>query len=90
MHATSVTAHGENDRKQGGFVKKNFVIYIIWGSHYEEEHAANPCEYSFSTQAELDAFLTGVDAASGWLEYQAFNTKTEHKKWFNDRKKAVA
>jgi hypothetical protein len=63
---------------------KKFKTYIIWGSHFEEEHAKNPCEYSFDTKAELDAFLQGVDAANGWMEYQTFDSKKEHSKWFKD------
>lgn len=29
----------------------------------------DPCEYEFATIGELNAFLLGVDEASGWLDY---------------------
>lgn len=34
-----------------------------------QEAERKPVEYSFATQEELDAFLKGVEEASGWLEH---------------------
>lgn len=41
--------------------------YIIWGE--VPEHGAEPVEYEFASEAEVNAFLLGVDEASGWLDY---------------------
>lgn len=52
-----------------------FTVKILWGSEdvrrndYDDE-SVNPSEYSFNTQAEKDAFLMGVDEASGWFDYE--------------------
>jgi len=53
--------------------KKRFWVKIRWGSEsaqaeiYPDEKSGD-C-YSFKTEAELQAFLEGVDAASGYLDY---------------------
>ena len=44
-----------------------FRVRIVWGSSAE---AHTPCDYEFATKAELDAFLSGVDEAQGWLDYR--------------------
>jgi len=44
-------------------------VTILWGEEQtrkENDH----CTYKFNTKAELNAFLMGVDEASGWLEYE--------------------
>jgi hypothetical protein len=43
-------------------------VWIIWGS--QPEPGTRPTRYEFETHAELDAFLDGVEAASGWMEYR--------------------
>lgn len=43
-----------------------FSVQISWGSSEPTE----PFTYEFSTQAALDAFLYGVDEASGWMDYR--------------------
>ncbi len=47
---------------------KNFKVSILWGRVSEPGDEAKT--YAFETQAELDAFQQGVDAAIGWLEYR--------------------
>jgi hypothetical protein len=42
-----------------------FSVQISWGSSEPSE----PCTYEFKTAAERDAFLYGVDEASGWMDY---------------------
>lgn len=42
------------------------VVKILWGTFFDEV----PSEYSFKTQAEVDAFLLGVDESNGWLCYE--------------------
>jgi len=47
-------------------------VRILWGSesHQEAMKGADPvCEYRFATKESLDAFLTGVDAAAGYMGY---------------------
>ena len=41
--------------------KKEFTVSIVWGEFTEYV----PMSYSFKTQAELDAFLFGVEEAHG-------------------------
>lgn len=43
-----------------------FTVSIRWGSSEPTE----PVDYSFATKEELAAFVTGVDEASGWMEYE--------------------
>lgn len=45
-----------------------FKISILWGSAPEPEDT--PITYEFATKGELTAFLDGVEAASGWLDYE--------------------
>ena len=48
--------------------RKPYWVKIRWGSHPEEDSPA--CTYEFNTHEELSAFLTGVDEAGGWLDYE--------------------
>jgi hypothetical protein len=43
-------------------------VRIRWGSGSFGD-SQEPCEYEFSTIEELNAFLLGVDEASGCLDY---------------------
>jgi len=45
---------------------------ILWG-----REGASKQTYTFSTSDELDAFLKGVDEASGWLEYEIVKCSNE-------------
>ena len=60
---------------------KPFKVWIRWGCAntqeevYESPRDAN--EYSFATEAELAAFMFGVNEADGWLEADVFDTKEE-------------
>jgi hypothetical protein len=51
--------------------------FIVWGTHYEDEHPVPVSEYTFATQAELDAFMAGVEASSGWMSYHDGATEQE-------------
>lgn len=44
-------------------------VSILWGQNPELDER-EPQTYSFGTEAELDAFLEGVDAMDGWMDYQ--------------------
>ena len=43
-------------------------VTILWGSTPEPDDT--PVTYEFPTQAEMDAFMAGVEAANGWLDYE--------------------
>jgi hypothetical protein len=46
---------------------KRHNVKIIWGS---DSGNSKPCSYSFNTEAELEAFLLGVDESNGWMDYE--------------------
>lgn len=52
--------------------KKNFAVTLAWGSPATREELGPEahCEYSFDTEAELRAFMLGVDEAAGWMDYE--------------------
>ena len=47
-------------------------VWIVWGNEKQP-----PQRYDFNTLEELNAFLLGVDEASGWLDYEQFDTEAE-------------
>ena len=58
--------------------KKEFTVSIVWGEFTEYV----PMSYSFKTQAELDAFLFGVEETNGWMDYNAVvHTKGKDQKF---------
>lgn len=48
------------------------AVKILWGSQ-PQLNETKPVEYEFDTPEELEAFLKGVDEASGWLDYDIIN-----------------
>lgn len=52
-----------------------FTVRILWGSAPEEDD--KPMTYTFASQELLDAFMEGVDAASGWLDYEVVGDTDE-------------
>ena len=42
-----------------------FFVSMVWGKPLD----SFPERYSFKTDVELDAFLEGVEAGNGWLDY---------------------
>lgn len=56
---------GAANRQEGGGTVPS--VKILWGSNPEN---ADTTKYEFPTEKELDAFLTGVEAAIGWMDYQ--------------------
>jgi hypothetical protein len=44
---------------------KPFKVWVLWGKSFHDA----PKEYAFATQAELDAFLYGVEEMDGWVGY---------------------
>jgi len=45
-----------------------FSVTIEWGK-YTPKHERFITTVEFGTQAELDAYLQGVDDMDGWLDY---------------------
>lgn len=56
-------------------MSKKHQVFVVWGEHVDKD--ASPCLYSFNTQGELDAFLLGLDEATGWSEAATFDNKEE-------------
>jgi hypothetical protein len=48
---------------------KKYSIRIQWGSVSSHGEDNKPIKYEFDTEAELNAFMMGVDAMDGWMEY---------------------
>lgn len=53
-----------------------FSVRILWGQAPDPED--KPHTYTFSSQELLDAFMEGVEAASGWLEYEIVENEYSH------------
>lgn len=47
---------------------KEHWVSIRWGS--DSNPTDEPMMYEFHSRAELEAFLDGVEAATGWLDYE--------------------
>lgn len=45
----------------------SFKITIRWGMNSSKQ---KPTTYEFATQAELTAFMLGVEECHGWREYE--------------------
>lgn len=54
---------------------KSHQVFVVWGERVDEE--TKPSHYSFNTQMELDAFILGINEASGWFDAATFDTKEE-------------
>lgn len=69
-------------------MKTKHRVFIVFGEkNTVAENASSGSaisEYEFNTKVELDAFLQGVDAASGWMEYANFKTEKEAKEYVAD------
>jgi len=57
-------------------------ITIRWGSNLIEEKERPVCTAEFKTQAELVAYLEGVDDSSGWMDYEV--VEEEDDLWDNE------
>jgi hypothetical protein len=60
---------------------KKFTTWIVVGSNSSIQDMKEDAikEYVFDTQAELNAFLEGINAAEGWLEVSYYNNEQEAK-----------
>lgn len=54
-------------------------VYIVWGTSQtiRDNGEASISGYKFDTPEELEAFLLGVDAGCGWMEYEQFDSREE-------------
>ena len=57
--------------------KNNYKITILWGQCPEPHQ--EPITYKFETQAELNAFMLGVDEMDGWLGYEVIYSEEDLK-----------
>lgn len=58
--------------------EKPFSVKIHWGSSGARlELPDNIDEYEFETQAELDAFMYGIDEMDGWHGYEIIEDEGE-------------
>lgn len=49
-------------------------VESAWGMPVADQESV---EYQFETQAEMDAFLLGVDEGVGWLDYKILGDENE-------------
>lgn len=45
-------------------------VTIRWGSNSIEEKERSVTTADFKTQAEVDAYLAGIDDMDGWADYE--------------------
>lgn len=60
-------------------MNKPFQVTILWGSDPTREGSGDPEPhvYKFTSQAELDAFVVGVDESNGWMDYATYHNYQE-------------
>lgn len=51
------------------------AVQIRWGSNPADN--IEPVSYTFDTRAARDAFLEGVEAAAGWLDYTVLTSEPD-------------
>ena len=56
-----------------------YSVSIRWGSNTIPENERPICQYVFKTQAELDAYLQGVDDGNGWMDYEIIEDEEKSK-----------
>lgn len=58
---------------------KTFKVWVVWGadSTIRDNPDCKPSCYSFKTEAEQNAFMEGVDAATGWMESSVHFTEEQ-------------
>jgi len=54
-----------------------FSVTIMWGSNSIPEEERFVCTAEFRTQAELDAYLQGIDDMDGWAGYTIIEDEDE-------------
>ena len=57
---------------------KPFWIQIEWSSHFADfSQGSHVSGYEFESEAELRAFLLGLDEARGWLDHRITDASSE-------------
>jgi hypothetical protein len=67
---TSVPEPKKREIEVVGEITFPHSVRILWGSKSHQGDDDPIWEYRFATEAELTAFMLGVNAAEGWLGYQ--------------------
>lgn len=57
-----------------------FSVWIVYWTVSDE--VMDPQRFDFGTQAELDAFIKGVESSNGYLAFQAFDGAEEAQEAF--------
>ncbi len=60
---------------------EGFQVWIVWGDEASRHVDPHLCHYVYDSQAELNAFLEGVEAASGYLDHEQFDSLSEFHEW---------
>lgn len=55
---------------EDGFKEGEYFTTITWGEDYVGLDNQVTKTYRFDTQDKLEAFLWGVNAGTGWIEYE--------------------
>lgn len=58
-------------------------VWIAWGNDRDTQKETVTC-YEFKTRIELEAFMKGVEEASGWMDYTQLNNKKELKEFLEN------
>ena len=62
-----------------------YQVWIIWGDTAKENGEDAISNYAFHTKKELTAFMEGVDAACGWMDYFQAPTEQEANVFVNEQ-----
>jgi len=58
--------------------QEKFSVWVLWGED-PQYNQCEPLQYKFNTQAELDAFLLGVEQCDGWWGYDYIKGDSQNK-----------
>jgi len=78
---------GEDMARTDGKTPRGFSAHIVFGEEDSRrvadgrfaEMENSYVTYTYGTEAELQAFLDGVDAASGWMEHVVIDPETKRR-----------
>ena len=67
------------ESRQATQAEKPFAVRVRWGSTGTQnetyKRSRDGDDYEFDTEAELIAFLEGVEASNGWMDYAAWRLR---------------
>lgn len=64
-------------------MSKKHQVFVVWGSDLEE--GDKPTPYEFNTEEELNAFVLGVDEASGYCGGAVFANEEEANSYIEEQ-----